>query len=114
MSKTIDKNFKSRYSGITQFIGDYGDFDNLKIGMWSIFLFEGSNEMQFQAFFEGRELENKKQRVFLQYDFEIKKGNFGKKRILVGEYLFPISGKIREEDLDNCFIRHYPVNGEKL
>lgn len=112
--KTIERKFGSRYDGVTQFVTNYGDFENLKIGHWPIFLFEDSNKMEFQAFFEGRELievrRNEKQKVFLQYDVKKNIGGLKSSEIKVGEYNFPLSGKIKQEDLKKYFVKYHSVN----
>jgi hypothetical protein len=105
--KSIDKNFKPRFSGILQFVANYEEFKDLSEGDSLAILAQDKEGFGLGAYLESVEILRNKQRVFLQHQ---KKEEFtNKSKIIVSEFLFPLSGKIYLNDFKQNKIKEYPV-----
>lgn len=108
MAKSIDKHFKSRFSGVPYFLLKYEELEEVKVGNNLVVLVQGMNN-EFTAFFEGRELNKNSQIVYLQLDYKIEEGPMKERGTKVIKYKLPLTGKIYLEDFAKGKIREYPV-----
>jgi hypothetical protein len=110
MDKGIDKHFKKRFNGILQFVSEYNDFEKVEKGDLLGILAQGRGN-EFGAYFEGRELKRKFQKVFLQQECIINDGpQINQKFSKVVEYKLPLTGKICLEHFIKGKIKEYPLN----
>jgi|WetSurMetagenome_2_1015567.scaffolds.fasta_scaffold179613_2 hypothetical protein len=110
MGKSIDKKFKSRFSGTLQFVANYEEFSEVDIGDNLGILAHGAGN-EFAAFFEGAELKKRYQIVFLQQECTVNNGPvINEKKRKVVQYKLPLNGKIYLNDFTKGKIKEYPVD----
>ena len=111
MGDNLERRFSKNFGGSMRYVSNFKDFGTISIGENPTIIFKDSKKSKFYTSFQGlEEVDESTQRVFLQYSIKINKGGLKYEETKVGEFNFPLEGKIQKSDLEKYIVLEHEVN----